>query len=398
MNVIIQRIKRKPLIRKLFMNSIGTILKVFMFTCNKILGVDNNKIVFISFGGKYYSGNPKAISEKLNQLDSNLKIVWLFHDPDEKNDVVPKYVIRKKVYSLTGIKALATAKVWVDNSCKPLFIYKSKKQKYIQTWHGDRGFKKVVLDSPHVTKDFRILESKICDLMVSGSDYGDKKFRSAFNYQGEILKYGCPRNDMLIENNPLRKKRIKRLLSIEENVKVLLYAPTYRHNAVNENKLQPSTFNLLNTIKELEDLTKNEWICIVRAHSSIRGLDNIPENNEKIINGNLIDDMNELLLISDFLITDYSSSAGDFALLNKPIILFQPDREKYIMGGKRLYFDLNNSPYWIAENNEELIELLKNIEWGSTGRNCKEILNFYGTKETGQASQKVAEYILDQIK
>lgn len=380
------------------MNTVGKLIKTYMFLCNKLIGVENEKAVFISFGGKYYSGNPKAISEKLHLEYPKMKIVWLFNNPKEKEKIIPDYVTGIKADSIKGLTNLATAKFWIDDCCKPLFMYKNKKQRYIQTWHGDRGFKKVVLDSPYISEKYKILESEKCDLMVSGSDYGDRKFKTAFEYHGDIIKYGCPRNDILIENSPLVKEVIRKRINIKDGTKVLLYAPTFNRDAVKENMLQSSdSIDLLRLLNILEERTNSDWICIVRAHSAVKGLDGIIIDGEKVLDGNAFEEMNELLLVSDFLITDYSSSAGDFALLNKPIVLFQPNSEQYIQKGKTLYFDLDNSPYMIARNNQNLIEIFQDVEWNTIERNCRDILDFYGTIETGEASKRVVKYMLGQL-
>ena len=235
--------------------------------------------------------------------------------------------------------------------------------------------------------------------MVSGSDYGNIKYNTAFKYYGDILKQGCPRNDLLIENNEAKKYLIKKSLNIISNSDILLYAPTLRREASNENKLQSSKdIDLEATIKTLESKTNKEWICIVRAHSAVKGLTGIPRIPGKIINCTSYEDMTELLLITDFLITDYSSSAGDFALLNRPIILYQPDRSEYMKKDRTFYFDIDSSPYIIAQSNEESLKIIMNLEWDLIPRNCKDILEFYGAVETGESSKRVVEYIIKKTK
>jgi len=134
---LIEEIKKIPGLKKCVLFIMGMSRKSYMFLVNKIMGVNGNKIVFISFGGKSYSDNPRAISEKLHEMYPEFEIVWLFNNPEEKRKVVPDYVQCVKAGSYRALKELATAKFWVDNFCKPLYTYKSKKQVYIQTWHGD---------------------------------------------------------------------------------------------------------------------------------------------------------------------------------------------------------------------------------------------------------------------
>ena len=379
------------------MNRMLTASGCYMFLANKLFGVNKRKVVFISFGGKSYSDNPRAISEKLHELHPEFEIVWLFNKPAEKRALVPGYVRCVAFDSRAALKELATAKFWVDNATKARSTYKSKKQVYIQTWHGDRGFKKVLYDSPFVTNDDLLIENEICDLYVAGSDSGERKARTAFRYSGEVMKYGCPRNDLLVENDRDKARAVRSQLQLEGKTRILLYAPTLRRAASKGRGLQPlGEIDLLATLQALENKTGEPWICLVRAHSSVLGLAGIPGSSAQIVDVTSYEDMGDLLLISDFLITDYSASAGDFALLNRPVILFQADREDYIKKDRSFYFDLDESPFMIAKNQDDLVSLIAGLDMAGVPRNCKEILDFYGAVETGRASEKVVEYIQDK--
>lgn len=396
---IIKRIKNNFFLKKIGKSVNGIIKRTYMIFCNKVYGVDNESIVFISFGGKTYSDNPKAISEKLHEKNPNLNIIWLFLEPDSKKGIVPEYITCLKADSFKALKVLATSKFWVDNFNKPLFMYKTKKHVYIQTWHGDRGFKKILYDSTFMnSNNYKLLESKSCNLVVAGSDYGEKKFRSAFKYEGDILKKGCPRNDALININKQTIEMLKRRYGVEEDTNILLYAPTLRRNVAKEGSLQSTNgINIAKLLSTLEYKTNRNWICFVRAHSAVKGLSGIKADGKKILNGNLFEDMNDLMIISDMLITDYSSSAGDFVLLKRPVILYQPDRDDYMKEDRTFYFDLDKSPYMIARNNEDLIRLVEKLEIKKIEKNCNDILRFYGAYETGKASEAVVDYIIDKM-
>lgn len=377
--------------------------KAYMFFCNKFLGVDEHRAVFISFNGLSYSDNPRALSEKLHALQPQIEIVWLFLRPEEKKDLVPDYVKCVKEGTFGALKVLATSKIWVDNFCKPLYTYKGKHQIYVQTWHGDRGFKKVLYNSTFLPKSFRILEKDICDVMVSGSEFGKSVHETAFRFEGLTLNYGTPRNDMLVINDPERKKiidlKLRQLMGIDPDVKIFLYAPTLRREASESGGNQASDgIDLVKIVEVLEDKFKEAWCCVVRAHSAVGGIEGIPKDYDKIKNGNLVEDMNDLLFITDFLITDYSSSAGDLALMDKPIILFQSDREAYIDRDRTFYFDIDDTPFIIVENNTELMLALEKLDMDQVPDNCKAILDFYTTNETGASSEKIIDHMMGKIK
>lgn len=377
------------------------LLKFYMYVIYSIAGV-KNKVVISSFNGKSYSDNPKAISEELHVLNPDIDIVWLFKVPEDKKKLVPEYVRTVKFNSLRSFYELATAKVWIDNFNKPVFLFKGDKQYYIQTWHGDKGIKKILYDVRTQLPDGSYLEGdlfeeKHCDLAIAGSEYGElKHYRSGFNYQGEILKEGTPRNDKLIDKSDVRITAVKDSLGIKNDTSILLFAPTMRESDENATH-KVEGINLEETLDLLEEKTDRKWVCLIRAHSSTKSLEGLPETN-RFLNVSDHEDMSDLLLISDVLITDYSSSAGDFVLLDRLVILFQNDRDEYTSKDRKLYFDIDESPYLVALNQEELNEQICNCHKINIEKNCRDILNFYGSYETGQASVRVAERINTFIK
>lgn len=370
-------------------------IKIFMYIVNQLWGENEKKIIFSSFGGKSYSDNPRAISEELYKQDKSFEITWLISAPEDKGKKTPSYVKCIKNLTLRAFFELATAKFWVDNVGKPTYLKKSDSQIYIQTWHGDRGFKKILFDSPFATKEFELFESTNCDLAIAGSEYGEKKYRSAFRYQGKILKKGCPRNDILINSNYSDIERIKEKLDIRKDQKIILFAPSYRR--MNANKFQSIDYiDIPKLLSVLEEITSKEWLSLIRCHSSVKGFSNSSVINNQIIDVSYYEDMRDLLLISDLLITDYSSSAGDFPLLRKPVILYQHDQEEYIKNDRSFYFDIEESPFIVAKNQNELLYTIRNLDWDGISKNCQNILDFYGAQETGIASKLIVDYILQR--
>lgn len=378
----------------------NSFLKSFMFIIQLFLG-NSNKIVFSSFNGKSYSDNPKAISEKVHDLYPEIEIVWLFKDPSSKQHLIPEYVKTAKFNSLKSFYELATAKVWVDNFNKPFFLFKGKKQLYIQTWHGDRGIKKILYDVRTQLPNGNYLEGNLfeekhCDIALSGSEYAEKyHYRSGFHYKGQLLKLGTPRNDKLINNSLEEIEAVKRQLNIEKDVKVLLFAPTMRDSDSNAHH-KVEGIDLEQTLNLLEKETNERWIGLIRAHSSTKSLEGVPQT-DRFKNVSTHEDMNELLLISDVLITDYSSSGGDIALLDKLVILFQNDRDEYLTNDRPTYFDLDESPFIIALDQSELNEIIRNYNSIDIKSNCQAILGFYGTYETGRSSLGISKIIKSHI-
>jgi CDP-glycerol glycerophosphotransferase len=367
-----------------------------MHFLHALLSQSPRKVVFCSFSGGSYSDNPKAISEHLHVMDPSVKQVWLFNNPEQKRQLVPSYINIAKRWSLRAIYELATARIWVFNDTQPYWAYKGKNQIYIQTWHGDRGFKKILNDCNPRSKTNQLPETTTCDLTLAGSGFGESIFRSAFRYNGQILMTGTPRNDKLVCLDQEKRAQIKNNLAFDPELKYILYAPTLRRKATHSKENQEvQEFDMLEVLDALEHSTGQQWNMLVRAHSKVIGLGGIPKS-KRIINVSSHEDMVDLLQIADILITDYSSSAGDFALTKRPLILFQDDRESYLENDRTFYFGLDSSPFWIARTQEELISILKDLPNRDSKANCEQILDFYKTQETGHASEDVCQFIMER--
>ena len=361
----------------------------------RTIPVQKNRVVFCSFSGKSYSCNPKAVSEKLHEMDPELEIIWLNNGKPLEN--IPEYIQQvnkkdRKAYH----KTLASCRVYVENF-KFSNLPKKKDQFFIQVWHGDRAFKKILYDADDY--EGRIIYESLpgfCDLAVAGSDYGTMQYRSAFRYKGEILTEGTPRDDVLFHADPEAITKTKKALELEEEVHYLLYAPTLRevsHNNGVKQKLQG--IDIQRTLAALTKRYGGTWKCLMRSPPGVSGLAGVSALGDNVIDASSVPDMSDLLLISDVLITDYSSSAGDFALLKRPLFLFQDDLQEYLKKDRELYFEMKDSPYFAAHSQEELEDLIRTVTEEEVVKNSQEILDFYKTTETGHASEAVAKRIID---
>ena len=104
-------------------------------------------------------------------------------------------------------------------------------------------------------------------------------------------------------------------------------------------------------------------------------------------------EMSELLLVTDMLVTDYSSCGGDFALLRRPVFLYHADVEDYLRQSRSFYFDVEKSPFLVAHSQAELERLIDETGPEQARENCEALDRFFGTTETGHASEAVCRYI-----
>jgi len=356
-------------------------------------GIDRNKVVFQSFSGRSYSDNPRIISERLHERRPQTEIVWLFRGPALRDvrDRVPDYVRCMDKYSRRSWIELATARVWVDNFTKAVELrgFPRDRQFYVQTWHGDRPIKKIGYDATD-SMPYRLEEE--CSLVVTGSEFGKRMYRTAFRYGGEYLNVGAPRNDILARNDPADVARVRAKIGVPEGVKLLLYAPTYREDY---GAIRKEAQMDLGRVLKLLERDGDRWLCLYRAHYLSAGID-MDAVKDRLIDMTRYEDMSELLLVSDMLLTDYSSCAMDYCLLDRPVFMYMADYDEY-MASRPLYYDPHDTPLLIAHDQRQLEALILATDAGAAARNCADIRAWYGMNETGRATDAVCDYIIDKL-
>lgn len=317
-------------------------------------------IFFESFHGKQYSDNPRAIYEYIRENYPEYTCIWAvkkgFEAPFIENDV--PYVRRM------GLKWLLTmprSKYWFFNTRMPGWMVKGKNM-YVQTWHGT-PLKRLGLDIKNVTmpgtdtnkyrENFKN-EAARWDYLISPNAYSTEIFRSAFAYEGEILEIGYPRNDiLLLPDNSEKIKQIRKKLTIAENQKVILYAPTWRDNQF----IKKGAYKFDNQFPFTEILEQeSDTIILTRLHYLVAEQFDPKQYGNRVIDVSNYEDISHLYLIADLLITDYSSVMFDFALTKKPMIFYMYDLDSYGQEIRGFYEGvLNQLPGPIIQKRADLI-------------------------------------------
>jgi len=375
----LRSIRKIPVLYRLLSFARRTGGRAWMRAMRRAKGIQKNTVLFTSFKGKSYSDSPRYISEALHALRPETDIAWQIANEAD----VPDYVRPVKPHSLAALTGLATARFFVDNFNRPIYLEKYDGQLYVQTWHGDRGFKKIMYDMGDA---IAYPDGGQIDLAISGSEFGTRLYRTAFRYHGDVMQLGMPRNDMLVKGDDALAKKVRKRVGVGTK-KVMLYAPTFRDSTAG--KAQQAGFDIAAAL----DALGGGWVCITRAHDLNRGIASAAD--DRIYDVTSYPEMAELLLIADLLVTDYSSSAGDFALTGRPMILYQPDLDEFIGSDRNMYFDIRKSPYLRAESEGELMQLLSRVN--ELPRVGKDVLAFYGATETGESAQAVAQWIARKL-
>ena len=230
------------------------------------------------------------------------------------------------------------------------------------------------------------LDSKYIDLLLSGCKFKKEAYKTNFWYDGEIAEFGTPRNDIFFTGNKSEIcKKVKQDLNIPLSSKILLYAPTFRKDnssyihAFDENRLQA--------------LLADDWKIVVRLHPNELLKKNNALTHRNVIDATKYDDLQALLIATDILVTDYSSTMFDFFIQEKPCFLFCPDFDDYVGRERDLNFELTFLPFDLSKNMEELLQNIRHFDSEKYQQRLTEFNQVIGSYESGQATDCVAKII-----
>lgn len=365
-----------------------------VWTLCRALPLQENKVVFSSFGGKGFGDNPKAVALALLAADPSLDLVWLTRDMQTP---LPRGVRPCPFGTPQAVRELSTAKVWVDNS-RGGAHYKKKGQFYLQTWHGfalkriEAAVQKQLPESyiRQCRKD-----SGMIDLIVSNSRFMTDLYHRDFWYDGEVAEFGSPRNDVFFRRNPDLQRTVRARLGLPEDRKLLLYAPTFRADG----GTAAYALDAEAARKACEARFGGSWSALIRLHPVAAGLSAglFAYDGDRILDATGYPDMQELLVAADLLVTDYSSSMFDYALSGKPCIQFAADMEAY-QNDRNFYFSPDRLPFPLARSNAELCRILESYDGAAYKARWEAFALETGFREDGHASERCAQWIIDRMK
>ncbi|MDD3984708.1 MAG: bifunctional glycosyltransferase family 2 protein/CDP-glycerol:glycerophosphate glycerophosphotransferase [Methanobacterium sp.] len=361
------------------------------------LEINKNMIIFESFRGQYYNDSPRYIYEYLYEnYNNSYEFIWIINDKNKKIPGNPKKIKR---YSLSYYYYMAISKYWVINLRQPRRLVKRDEQVVLSTWHGT-PLKKLGLDldeiysaTPNI-KEHYVSDASKWDYLVSANRYSTNILRSAFKYTGEVLEYGYPRNDILYDNNNELSNIIKENLGLPLDKKIILYAPTWRDDEYYD--VGQYKFDLKLNLDKLQEELGEDYIVLIRTHYFIADNLDLTRFKEFAFNVSYYDDIAELYLISDILITDYSSVFFDFANLKRPILFYVYDYKKYSSKLRGFYIDMEKDlPGPLLFTTEQVINNIQNIDiiLQEYKRKYDEFYNRFCYLDDGYASKRIIEKV-----
>jgi CDP-glycerol glycerophosphotransferase len=289
-------------------------------------------VLFVSWNGKQCTDNPRGIADELRRRGDDREHIWVVADyaaavPDGGRAV------------LSGTEeyfdAFARCRYVISNDDMQPFFRKREGQVYLQTWHGTPlkriGFDIGLPQFASGTAYFERLANDVAkwDLLLSQNPFSTPILRRAFRYEGEICEYGYPRNDVLSRGGPggPLAGQVRRRLGIPDGKRVVLYAPTWRDNQFYASGRY--RFDLRLDLERAWQALGPDHVILVRGHHHLAN--DVPPGTRRdfALNVTGYRDISELFLITDVLITDYSSAMFDFAGTGRPMLFFTYDLELY---------------------------------------------------------------------
>ncbi|MFD8295808.1 CDP-glycerol glycerophosphotransferase family protein [Streptomyces bauhiniae] len=320
-------------------------------------------ILFDAFKGTQYSDSPRALHEELVRRHAGLEHLFVVRDDQVQ---VPPTATPVRMWSPEWYEALATSRYVVANNHLPDWFQKRDGQVVVQTWHGT-PLKKIGHDIEAIHFADQSYLERVAkevlnwDMLVSPNSFSTPILQRAFGFEGEMVECGYPRNDVLRRSGTEgRQEEIRRRIGLPEGKRVVMYAPTWRDDqfyAPGKYKLD-FRVDLADARARLGD----DHVLLVRRHPNV--VDPVPGAGDGFVfDVSDYPDMADLSLITDVMITDYSSLMFDYVNTGRPILFFTYDLDHYRDTLRGFYFDFEQSaPGPLLRTSEELVGAIRDID------------------------------------
>ncbi|MFD4867392.1 CDP-glycerol glycerophosphotransferase family protein [Streptomyces sp. NPDC058412] len=320
-------------------------------------------VLFDAFKGTQYSDSPRALHEEMVRRGVDLEHLWVVRDDQV---AVPPTARPVRMWSPDWYEAMGRARYIVANNHLPDWFQKRDGQVVVQTWHGT-PLKRIGHDIEAVHfADKRYLERvekevQNWDMLVSPNSFSTPILKRAFQFPGEMVESGYPRNDVLRRaDSGRRAAEVRHRIGLPPGKKVIMYAPTWRDDQFYAPGKYKLDFRI--DLDEAKAQLSHDHVLLVRRHPNV--VDPVPGAGDGFVyDVSDYPDMADLSLITDVMITDYSSLMFDFVNTGRPILFFTYDLDHYRDTLRGFYFDFEQSaPGPLVYTSPELIGAIRNID------------------------------------
>lgn len=390
-SIIKALIKRNKLVYALYFYFGSFLLRLI----GLFVKTDPNLILFISYGGQKYDDSPKVVYEYLQQhpVSADHKYIWAFIEPEQFPQVQNKIKVDTLSYYITAMRA----KIWITNSsaARGLNFMKKQTRNYMFT-HGMTGIKKIGADIQSAEKVFKIGFTERFDaIFVEGKKEIPLLMQAWKKDQKVFHTTGLPRNDDLASVTDEEICSLKAKLGIPLDKKVILYAPTFREFSRSEDGRNSLgiPFDFARWEKELG----SEYVMLVTAHYEVaKLLDELPKN-DFVFNAFKYPELNDLIKVSDVLISDYSSIIFDYSIMERPIFCYGYDYDSYAVE-RGVYTDLDKLfSRGVLRTEDALLEAVIHMDYQAECAYTKKFIKDEFMATYGDAAQKAVEVIFREV-
>ena len=312
--------------------------------------------LFESFQGRNVGDNPLAVYLELRRRKPDMKIYWAVANGID----APAGALPITWGSPEWLRLLATAKYLVNNANFPWFFRKAPGQVYLQTWHGT-PLKRLGRDVAGVSLKVGYQatmerEAKSWDFLIAPNQFFADVFPKSFDYSGQTILTGYPRNDRLSTTDAATRQGIREKFGVTDPAeKLVMYAPTWR----DYKRTSGGNWDAINYLTPSITLPEG-------FRPLFRGHHNTIDAHSAKVAGNAIDataypDVTDLYLAADVLITDYSSTMFDFSVTGKPMLFLAPDVDRY-RSERGFYLDYESEvPGPILKTDQDVVDSLARL-------------------------------------
>jgi len=351
----------------------GLIFKLFKYT-----HVEKNRVSFIIDSRESFKGNLDYIKKEF-----------------EKRGDFEFHFFYKDKLSFKSFKMLAGSRyIFLNDNFFPLaFMNFNAKNIIVQLWHAPGASKKFGGSVDIKSRDILRKISEKTDYLIVTSKNIIGYYGEAFQMSKTKIKpLGLPRMDYYFENHDLNKLKedFCTRYDVSPDKKIILYAPTFRDEEKYNNVFDYLELNRFN--EELGD----EYVLALRLHPKIRNFyrDDISSEG-KYVDVSSWESEQELMLISDILITDYSSIMIEYSALNKPTVFFTYDLDEYLANERGFYYDFKTTvPGPIVYTSDDLIDIIKNNKFDRS--KISDFVKSQFDEIDGHSSERIVDYLLNR--
>lgn len=360
-------------------------------------------VLFSCFNGRQYSDSTRAVHEELVRRGSGLEQLWVVNDGQVE---LPGTLQAVRLNSKEWHEAVASSRYIVSNHRLGDWFQRHPDQVVLQTWHGT-PLKKLGSDvkevhfayAPGMKKALQSAKSgpKTPTLpewsyLVSPNAFSTEIFRRAFSFKGEIIEAGYPRNDVMYSPEAASiAASVRARVGIPAGKKVVMYAPTWRDDQFYGRGRYKADWRI--DLDHFAEALGDDHVLLVRLHPNV--VDGAPEH-PLVYDVSAYPDISELYLVTDVMVSDYSSVMFDFANTGRPMLFFTYDLAHYRDKLRGFYFDFEaEAPGPLLESSSDLIDALRSVDSISesyakayaafTGRFC--------SLEDGKAAARVVDRV-----